>query len=302
MRASLYDEGWFPGSGGTALFRRTWRPERPDAVLVNLHGLGDHSGVYAPLAEQLAAGGVAVHAPDLRGHGRSPGQRAYVDRWDRHLEDLDAFVAHVAAREPGLPVFVLGHSLGGLIALEYALERRPVAGVIAAGPPLGEVGVPPVLMQLGRIAARVLPRFSLNVGMDLTGLSRDPAVVEAITADPLFHRRGTARLAVEVPAAIERVHQRARDIATPLLLLHGSADRMVPPAGTRAFFARIADPERARWNEAGPDAPGEYTAADRDVTLRLYAGVYHALYFDLGADEVRADTLRWIRARSGGHA
>ncbi|MDQ2670142.1 MAG: lysophospholipase, partial [Gemmatimonadota bacterium] len=217
---------------------------------------------------------------------------------DEVIDDVVEAIA-LARKHPRIDrdrVFVLGHSLGGLIALDLAVQRTPRAeGIIAAAPPLGAVGVPPVLMALGRMMARVWPRFSLNVGMDLTGLSRDPAVVETITSDPLFHRRGTARLSVEVPRAIARVHEHARRIAVPLLLLHGTSDRMVPPDGTRSFFARFmndgADP-------LGPAAPGEYVAPERDVTLRLYADAYHALFFDVGRDEVRSDVVRWMRARS----
>lgn len=277
--AISYEEGWVP-AGERRLFRRGWRPALPTAALVNLHGLGDHSGLYEPLAAALAVEGIAVHAPDLPGHGRSPGQRAYVERWDEYLDALDAFTGWVAAREPELPLFILGHSLGGLISLDYAI-RRPghLAGLITAAPPLGEVGVPRVLMLLGRIFARIWPRFAMNVGMDLSGLSRDPAVVETITRDPLFHRRGTARLAADVPAAIARVHEHAEELRVPLLLLHGTADRMVPPDGTTALHERLSDAS--------------------DVTLRLYDGAYHALFFDTDGEQVRRDVIEWIRAHGG---
>lgn len=278
----MYSDGLVPVAAGVELFRRSWRPERPTAALINLHGLGDHSGLYAPLTEKLAAAGIAVHGLDMRGHGRSPGPRAYVERWDEYVDDLDAFVGWVAERERGLPIFLLGHSLGGLISLDYA-TRRPsrLAGVIVSAPPLGAVGVPRPLMVLGRIMARVWPRFSLNVGMDLTGLSRDPAVVDAITGDELFHRRGTARLAVEVPAAMARVQATATELRVPLLLLHGTADRMVPAAGTEELARRL-----------GGSAAG-------DVTLKLYDGAYHALFFDWDGERVTADVVEWIRERSG---
>ena len=285
----MYSEGVVPVAAGVELFRRAWRPEQPTAALINLHGLGDHSGLYAPLTEKLAAAGIAVHALDMRGHGRSPGPRAYVERWDDYLDDLEAFIEWVAGREPGLPIFLLGHSLGGLISLDYAI-RRParLAGVIVSAPPLGAVGVPRVLMLLGRIMARIWPRFSLNVGMDLTGLSRDPAVVETITGDELFHRRGTARLAVDVPAAIARVQATATELSVPLLLLHGTADRMVPAEGTQALARRL-----------GGSAARRLGASAGDVTLRLYEGAYHALFFDYEGERVTRDVVEWIRERSG---
>lgn len=293
-----YDEGFFPAAPGVELFRRSWRPESPTAALINLHGLGDHSALYAPLTEQLAATGIAVHGLDLRGHGRSPGQRAYVDRWDDYLDDLTVFAAWVTEREPGLPLFLLGHSLGGLIALDCAIRRgKHYSGIIAAAPPLGEVGVPPVLMALGKMLARVWPRFALNVGMDLSGLSRNPAVVQTITTDPLFHRRGTARLAAEVPRAIARVHERAGEIEVPLLLLHGTADRMVPADGTRAFYARLGGSQSNVIASGEAAKPSGRQA--RDAELRLYDGAYHALFFDDGGDRVAVDVVQWIRERSG---
>ena len=279
--------GRFSGAGGIDLFRQWWRPTGgpPRAVLLNLHGLGDHSGLYAGVAEALPARGIAVHAYDHRGHGRSAGQRAYIRRWDDYLDDLAAFLAVASKEEPGVPLFLLGNSLGGLIALDFAIARMSAAGasgkaqirgVVAASPPLGAVGVPPVLMALGRVMSRVWPRFSLEVGMDLTGLARDPAIARELVADPLFHRRGTARLSTEVTAAIERVQRTAPLLQLPVLLLHGGADRMVPPEGTREFFARL-------------------TVADR--TLREYPHAYHALFADLDADVVLADLAGWIEAR-----
>jgi alpha-beta hydrolase superfamily lysophospholipase len=160
------------------------------------------------------------------------------------------------------------------VVLDYALHYPAgLRGVIAAAPPLGEVGVPPFLMTLGRIMSRIWPRFSLQVGMDLSGLARDPVVADTILSDPLFHRRGTARLSTEVTAAIQRVQARAETLSVPLLILHGSADRMVPPDGSRRFFSRVEQ-------------------ADRE--LREYPGAYHGLFADLGHEEVLKDTERWI--------
>lgn len=270
-----HETGTLEGRGGTSLFRQAWLPDdgRPRAALINLHGLGDHGGLYPALSDWLVPRGIAVHALDLRGHGRSSGRRAYLRDWRDYRDDLDAFVQLVGATAPGRP-FLLGNSLGGLVVLDYALHHgERLAGVIAAAPAIGPVGVPPLLMALGRVMSRVWPSFSLEAGMDLGGLSRDPAAAAAVTADPLFHRKGTARLSTEVTAAIARVQAMAPRLAVPVLLLHGGDDRMVPPDGTRKFFGRLS-------------------LADR--TLIEYPGGYHALFADLDAPRVLADLEAWI--------
>jgi alpha-beta hydrolase superfamily lysophospholipase len=273
--------GRFAGGDSTQLFFQSWLPAgSPRAVLVNLHGLGDHSGLYPSLAQFFPSQGIALYAYDLRGNGRSPGQRAYIRTWDEYRNDLHAFLGQVHAWQPDRPVFLLGNSLGGLIVLEYALHRpEGLSGVIAAAPPLGELGVSPLLMALGRLLSRVAPRFSLQVGMDLSGLARDPAVAEAVLADPLFHRRGTARLSTEVTKAIARVQGGADTLSVPLLLLHGSADRMVPPEGTREFFSKLACPDRE---------------------FREYPGAYHGLFADLGSELVLTDVERWLDSHMNG--
>src|SRR3954469_23383998 len=271
-------EGRFTGSAGARLFYQAWVPDpgRPRAVLVNLHGLGDHSNLYPNLASRVPAAGIPLYAYDMRGNGRSPGQRAYLRGWHEYRDDLHAFLLKVTEWQPGTPLFLLGNSLGGLVVLEYALHHADgLAGVIAAAPPLGRLGVPPILMALGRFFSRVVPRFSLRVGMDLTGLARDPAVVQAVLEDPLFHRRGTARLSTEVTSAIARVQSQAETFSVPLLILHGSADRMVPPDGSREFFSRLRQPDRE---------------------FREYPGAYHRLFEDLDAEAGLPDVARWLDA------
>jgi alpha-beta hydrolase superfamily lysophospholipase len=271
-------ESWYQGAKGERLFLRSWRPaEAPGAAAIFLHGLGDHSGLYPMIAEALVPCGLSVYAPDLRGNGRSPGPRGHVDSWSDFREDLHRLVARVRSAEPGAPLFLLGNSLGGLIVLDYALGYpEGLHGVVALSPPLGEIGVPRVLLTLGRVASRIWPRFSLETGMDLTGLSRDPDVVRDVLADPLFHRRGTARLSTEVAGAIARVQEQAPRFPRPVLVMHGSADRMVRPDGSRRFIDRVGHP---------------------DKELIEYAGAYHALLADLDRERVLADLGDWIGAR-----
>jgi alpha-beta hydrolase superfamily lysophospholipase len=270
--------GTFTAVDGLALYYQAWLPSTPPrAALINLHGLGDHSGLYPSIAAHFPLCGFAVYAYDMRGNGRSPGQRAYLRHWNEYRSDLDAFIRQVRIWQAGSPIFVLGHSLGGLVVLDYALHLpAELSGVIASAPPLGKVGVPPILMALGRVMSRIWPRFSLEVGMDLSGLARDPTVIETVLSDPLFHRRGTARLSTEVTAAIARVQARAADLAVPLLIVHGSADRMVPPDGSREFFRKVRHPVRE---------------------LREYPDSYHGLFADRDQKQVLADVEGWLNSR-----
>lgn len=271
-------EGRFAGRGGLELFRQSWRPPAaPRALVVNVHGLGDHSGLYPALVEHLVGREMVVHSFDLRGNGRSAGPRGFVEEWQDYRDDLGLFLGLVRRDEPTLPLFIVGNSLGGLIALDYAMHAPAgLRGVIVVSAPLGELGIPAPLMVLGRVLSRVWPRFSLETGMDLSGLARDPAVAEQVLGDPLFHRRATARLSTEVTAAIARVQAGAPTFALPLLVMHGSDDRMVPPGGSREFAARAASP---------------------DKQLIEYPGAYHALFADIGRERVLADATGWIEAR-----
>jgi alpha-beta hydrolase superfamily lysophospholipase len=172
---------------------------------------------------------------------------------------------------------LLGNSLGGLVVLDYA-GRRPdgLRGVVAIAPPLGRIGTPGWLLALGRLMSHLWPGFTLETGLDLSGLSRDPAVCDAIGSDPLFHRNGSARLAAEVVRTAHEVMLHAGRFPLPLLLLHGGADRMVFPEGSRAFFQAVGQPDK-RYIE--------------------YPGAFHALLADLGHERVLADLQTWMDQR-----
>jgi alpha-beta hydrolase superfamily lysophospholipase len=272
-------EEWIEGAGGIRLYCRRARPDGPaHAVLVALHGLGDHSGLYPMLPEALLPRRIEIFAPDLRGNGRSPGQRGHVERWGDLREDLFRLVARVRREGPAVPLFLLGNSLGGLVALDYALHHpEGLAGVVAVAPPLGPLGVPAPLLALGRFLSRIWPRVSLDTGMDLSGLARDPEVAARVLQDPLFHRKGTARLSTEVTAAIARVQEGAGRFPLPVLVLHGGADRMVPPHGSRRFVAGAGQP---------------------DKRLIEYPEGYHALLADAGGARVLEDIAGWVEAHA----
>lgn len=237
-----HDEGTFPGYQGVQLYQQRWLPDSgaARATLAIVHGFGEHSGRYMNIVNRLVPAGYAVYSYDKRGHGRSPGQRGYINRWTDYSEDASAFVHMVSQREPGRPLFLMGHSMGGLTVLEY-VARHPegLSGVIASGPLLGQPGVSPVLQTLARVLSGIWPRLSMNAGLDTTAISRDPAVVEAYRKDPLVHGKGTPRLSTELAAAVARANAGAATWTLPLLIIHGAADRLAPAQFSRAFFERV---------------------------------------------------------------
>ncbi|MBN1180124.1 MAG: lysophospholipase [Anaerolineae bacterium] len=271
-------EGTFKGVGDKELFYQRWQPDgAPKAVLVIIHGLGEHSGRYPNVVARVVPAGYAVYAYDQRGHGRTSGPRAYVNAWTELRGDVQAFLELVRREEPGRPVFLMGHSFGGLVALEFVL-RHPegLRGVIASAPGLSSEGLSPFAIFLGRILSRIWPTFSLKTGLEAAGISRDPAVVEAYVNDPLVHAVGTARLTTEALDAITWTLGHAAELRVPLLLLYGTADRIVPPQASRAFFD---------------------TVALEDKELREYDGFYHECHNDVGHAEPVGDLLSWLEQR-----
>jgi alpha-beta hydrolase superfamily lysophospholipase len=277
---AIHSEATFRTADGLALFRQSWRPAGTTrAVLVNVHGIGDHSSLYPMLPGHFVPRGWSVHTYDLRGNGRSPGPRGHIERWSQLRDDLNRFLAVVRDEESGLPLFLLGNSLGGLVVLDYAFHHpNGLRGVIAIAAPLGRIGTPGWLLTLGRALSHIWPGFTLDTGLDLSGLSRDPAVGDAIVSDPLFHRKASARLAAEVLRTARDLRLNAARFPVPLLLLHGAEDRMVFPEGTRAFFDAVGQP-------------------DKDYLE--YPGAFHALLADIGHERVLADLERWMGERVG---
>ncbi len=273
-----HSEGKFSGAAETQLCSQRWRPEGASrATLAIVHGFGEHSGRYMNVVNVLVPRGYAVHGFDLRGHGHSPGQRGYISAWAEYRQDTAAFLEFVATQEPQRPLFLLGHSMGGLIALEYALHHpEGLRGVIASAPLLEQPGISPVLLLLSRVLSRVLPRFSLNTNLDATSISRDPNVVKAYKDDPLVHSLGTPRLATEITTAQNWTLAHAAELRVPLLVFFGTADRLVPPAATRRFFDRVTVPAKQKIE---------------------YADAYHETHNDIIADQVVANLERWLGAQ-----
>jgi lysophospholipase len=280
--AAVATAGHFTSDGGVSLAYRAWPATAARGVVVIVHGLGEHSGRYDRTARELAAVGFQVFAADLPGHGLSPGRRGHIDSFETLIEAVTAFRAFVETAVPErLPTFLLGHSLGGLVALRSVQSAPDPAwsGLILSAPALGlSLAIPRWKRTLASIFAKLGPWITVGNGIDPVDVSRDPEVVAAYRADSLVHDRISARLFDEMLAAMERA--RAEIEAQPIpasLWLVPLADRICD-----------ADAAVAAARRAGPDAE-----------VRTYAGGFHEPFNDLDRARVMADVIDWLGERTG---
>ncbi len=274
--------GFFRGARGRRIFWQTWSPERdPEAAIVLVHGASEHSDRYRHVASGLVQDGYAVYALDYRGHGRSEGARAVIDSLDNAAADLDQLVLEARQRYGGVPVYMLGHSMGATVALAYAIKHQEwLAGLILSGALAALEAAPGPMRLAGRLLSAVAPSFPL-VTIDATLVSRDPDVVSAYVSDPLVHHgKLPARTVAELATAIERFPAAVGAITVPTLILYGTADELCPPAGSQMLGERIG-------------------AADK--TIKAYDGLYHEILNEPERDQVMADIRGWLseRVRTG---
>ena len=270
-------EGKLAGVGGVTLYWRGWLPDRePSGVLLICHGLGEHAGRYTNVVDALLPDGWAVYGLDHRGHGRSTGRRVHVDAYADWLADFDTFRRHVVARHEGLPVFLLGQSMGGQIALAYALDHPDdLHGLVLTAPPLASNQVPAAVIPVLRLLARMGPTLR-PVGIDVTKISKDPAVVAAYRSDPLVHQgKPTLALMTALESAFRPLTERARGLRMPVLVQHGTLDELSDPAGTRGL---------------------EGTLGSADRTVRWYEGLWHEIYNEPERGRPLADLRGWLAA------
>ena len=278
-KTSRRGEGALRTTGGRKLRYRTWESPSPRAALIVIHGLAEHSGRYEALGRDLCESGISVYALDLRGHGRSDGQRGHARSFGVLLQDVDRFRREVLGLvDAGTPLFVLGHSMGGLIALRYMEEYSDAfAGAIIVSPWLATaVQVPRWKITLANPLAKLAPALPFRAGVNPEHLSRDPRVVRAYEEDPLVHDRITPRLFTELSTAMALAFVRSDRIRRPLLFLLAGADRIVNTERTLAFARALTRP---------------------DVETRVYAGHFHEVLNEPGADTVRHDLRAWLDAR-----
>lgn len=276
MAAPHHDEGFLRGSDGGNLYHQRWFPDHYSrAVIVLVHGLGEHSGRYQHVAEALTGAGYAVHAVDHRGHGKSDGKRAYVKQFRELVDDLDIFRRHVAQEHPELPMVLVGHSMGGTIALAYALDHPDdVDALVLSGPAL-KAGddFSETQLKIFKLLAKVAPGIRPQ-GLSAEAISRDPAVVAAYIADPLvFNGKVSAGLGAGIFNQMDEFPPRYAELRLPTLLLHGTADKLTNIEGTREL-------------EAG--------AVNAEVTAHHYDGLYHEVFNEPEQQQVIGDLLSWL--------
>ncbi len=274
-------EGQARAADGLMLFTRTWLPDStPRGVLAMSHGGGEHSGRYTWVGEALSGAGYALHMADLRGHGKSQGKRGHVMSWAEHRADFDAILQGARAAAPGAPLFIAGHSLGGLLAASAALDvpEGSAAGVILSSPFFQTEWEPGALkLALARLLSNVTPRLTLASGITADMVSRTPEVIAAYSQDPLVHDRVSVRAAQSILGAQQQTLAQAERLRVPLLLLLGTGDRLATPAAGRAFYGGVSS---------------------TDKELRIYDGLYHELLNEPERNDVLADIIQWLDAHT----
>ncbi len=266
------------GQAGARIVYVTYLPATPKAIAIVVHGIGEHMGRYRHVAGALAGRDYAVYGSDHRGHGESGGARCNVERFGYFIDDLQQIVERATADLPGLPVYLVAHSMGGLIAVNYAIKHQEqLAGMILSAPGLGARGnLPPLLIKVAGVLARVAP--GLPVTMLATGsesaLSRDPQIQELFDADPLcYHGKVKARMGNELLKAVAAAWAGASTIRLPLLIMHGSADMIVPVANSERLYQEVAS---------------------EDKLLRLWDGGRHETFNELYKDAAITEMLDWL--------
>ncbi len=261
-------------------YRRSWLPPEPSRVMILVHGYAEHTGRYDEMAMHFAERGFAVHAYDQAGHGRTAGPRGHVDRFDRLPEEAARFVERVGLDHPGLPITLVGHSMGGLVVATACAEHRPSVDRVVLSGPLLALGGGGLRQSLSLMAARVLslvaPKVGFAAGLDLEGLSRDPEVIRRYVEDPYVKDRMSARFAAGMNATIDRTPAFAGRIERPMLILHGGLDPLAAPSGSEAFHAGLA-PQIASESE-----------------LKVYPDLRHEIFNEPEREAVWQDMLDWL--------
>ena len=274
-------EEQFEGVGGLRIFVRSWRPESdPRGVVVIVHGFNAHSGQYSWAAEQFVADGLAVYALDLRGRGKSDGERYYVANFDEYESDVSQLVQLAKSREPNLPVYLLGHSAGGVVSCIYTLDHQSELSGLICESFAHQVPAPDFALAVLKGLSHLAPHAHV-LKLENEDFSRDPRVVQEMNEDPLIENEvQPTQTVAQMVIADERLKKEFPNITLPVLILHGTEDKATKPSGSQFFYD---------------------TAGSSDKTLKLYDGYYHDLLRDVGKEVVMNDIKEWINARLPRH-
>jgi alpha-beta hydrolase superfamily lysophospholipase len=274
---TAHEQGRRTIAAGRSAYWQAWIPGEPvRAVVVVVHGLHEHSARYTDFGTRLAATGIAVYAADHRGHGKSDGQRANIERIALIQADLGSFVHFAAERHPGLAVFMVGHSLGGLIALRYAIDcgADVLAGLVLSGPAVTATAGSALTRRLAGVLSALVPNLGVADLRADQKISRDPEVIRAYREDPLVYRgRIKARSGAEIMAAMQSLPAALPRLSMPLLILHGTEDQISPPAAATMVHEAVSSP---------------------DKTLRRYPGLYHEVFNEPEREAILTDLISWL--------
>jgi acylglycerol lipase len=273
-----HTEGTFKSVRDLNIYYQAWLPEGDvKAVLFVVHGLGEHCGRYTNVVNHFVPLGYAVYGLDHIGHGKSDGGREQVERFEDFTEPLTTYYNMVKGWQPGKPIFILGHSLGGLITSYYLLDHQAdFKGAIISAPAI-KIGedIPQATITMSKVLSAIAPKAGV-LALDATAISRDPEVVKTYVNDPLvFHGKTPARLAAEMLKAMQRVTTEVDKISLPFITIQGSADKLVDHAGTQMLYDK---------------------AASKDKTIKLYDGFYHEVFNEPERAIVLKDVETWLQA------
>ena len=276
-----HQEGYLKGVRDTDIYYQYWLPEsEPKAILLVVHGLAEHSGRYMNVVNHLVPSGYAVYGIDHIGHGKSDGERVYVERFQDYTKTLKKYFDMIREWQPEKPIFLIGHSMGGLISAAYLLEHQgELSGAVLSGPGIKAPGnISQAIIFLGKILSIIMPKAGL-IQLDAEGVSRDPKVVDAYINDPLVYTgKTTARLCAELLKTTQRVTDQATKIRLPIMIVQGSGDKLVDPSGAQLLYDLVGS---------------------EDKVIKIYDGFYHEVFNEPEHEQVLNDVNKWLETHFG---
>jgi alpha-beta hydrolase superfamily lysophospholipase len=271
----------FASSDGVSLYEKVWPASAPKAVAILVHGYGEHIERYAHVAAALNAAGFHARGYDQRGHGQSGGTRGFCMHFSEYLDDLKLVIARATKEWPGLPVFLVAHSFGGLVSCKYLLrDASGITGLVLSSPYFKlKLEVPAIKVMAGKIMSKIIPKLSLPSGLKGADVSRDPDIASLYDRDPLNNKNATARWFTETSSAQEEVAARASEIKLPALVMHGAADKIADPAQTDSIFRKLGS---------------------ADKQLKMYEGQFHEIFNEPAEDRKKTlnDVTEWLTAHA----